>query len=235
MTKLLAAILLFFASYNLYGQSIENIQLEYFGDSLLIHFDIEDPISNIYDLEVFSSHDEFSSPLVLVSGDIKSVTSGGNKSICWKIAEELEEFNGSIAVEIRGFLVVNPVKFLDLPGKIKRGRNSTINWYGGKPASGYELRIEKNGVVIHRAPIDNARSYNYDVPSKARPGKYKIELISNDPLGGKIEDEITIARRLPLGIQLSPIGGALVAGIIILLQPEPPKPLPEPPDPSDIK
>ena len=231
-----AALTLIFCAFQLhiFAQSVDNIQLNFRGDSLYIQYDLVDSLNDSYSFQVFASHDNFSKPVKLLKGDIEEVSPGKNKLIKWDLSTELKEFNGSLAIELRGFLDSKPLKFIDPVGKVKKGKSITIKWEGGKPLNGYTLAWKSNGVVMNEQEIQQSRSILFTVPKSFSPGKYELLLSTADGNQPAITHPIMVKRKVPLGLTFSPVGAALIGGLIIALQPEPLPPLPTPPGPDEI-
>ena len=233
MIKNLFLTLILLGPILLPGQSIDNIRLSTYRDSILVDYDILDGKNEYYSITLYASHDDFKAALNFVKGDIgDSVLSGSGKRITWEISKEFEEFNGPLAVEIRGQFKVMPIKIIDGLEKVKRGQNIEIRWTGGHPAKGFQMQLFKDELKIDEVQIDRERKFDYSVSKKYKPGEYILKLVSNDPLGGADTHPIRISRKIPLGVQLLPGYGLIGLGIIILTKPEPPSQLPFPPDPS---
>ena len=218
-----------------YSQSIENLEVSFYRDSILIDYDILDTANEAYSISVFSSHDNFSQALTYVKGDVGDVVNSGvSKRIIWNISEELNEFNGPIALELRGYFKALPVRFSKIPEKVKRGKKMDISWSGGRPSSGYILQLFKNSLKIDEQEVRNNRFINYPVSGKMKPGSYEVKLVSIDPDGAEVVFPLRITRKIPLGVQFAPGYVLLGLGIYLLTQPDPPLPLPMPPDPGNI-
>ena len=101
LTFLIFAIINFSAN----GQSIRNIGAEQRGSTVLISYDLEGSVSSAtYRIELYTSMDNFSNPLKLVSGNVGNGVTAGHKIIEWKAEEELGIFEKDIMFEVRGYV-----------------------------------------------------------------------------------------------------------------------------------
>src|SRR5258706_12104077 len=99
--------------HHLAAQSIQNVKATFQDGKATIVYDLTSGKTNQkYSLELFSSHNNFSTPLASLSGDIgKSITSGTGKKIIWNAAEELGEYHGDITFRVKGSLIIAPFAF----------------------------------------------------------------------------------------------------------------------------
>lgn len=103
MRRILLALLIFCA-YQASGQRLENIRAEAIagGDRVAITFDITGgQEGQKFRVSIYGSHNNFSAPLQLVSGDVGEITPGKNKRVEWNAKNELVEFNGNVTFEVR--------------------------------------------------------------------------------------------------------------------------------------
>jgi hypothetical protein len=107
--------------------------IELAGRNVIVHYSLDDGGINgrQFLVQLYSSQDNFTTPLTRVSGDFgPEVTAGFDKKIVWDITKELGGFNGNISLELRGRVYVPFVKINDIEeGQVfKRGKNYPLNW-----------------------------------------------------------------------------------------------------------
>src|SRR5258708_14843728 len=90
------------------AQTVSIKKIELAGEKVLVFYDLEDNNpNNQYLLNLYSSKDNFATPLSKVKGDVGSeVKAGMNKKIEWTLRQEFGGFKGKISLEIRGKVFV---------------------------------------------------------------------------------------------------------------------------------
>src|SRR5688572_23241910 len=179
MRKKLLIPLLFLA-IPLTAQRIENIRAEVFGEGekVVITYDITGAAQGQkFKISIYGSHNNFSAPLALVSGDVgrdREIPGGPNKRIEWSAKSELKDFSGDITFEVRAEIVVATF-FVQHPGlgaKVKRGKTAEIAWTGGTPGENVRLDLLKGGAVISQiASTQNSQRYSWSIPKSVKPAK----------------------------------------------------------------
>lgn len=205
------------------AQTVTIKKVELAGEKVIVHFDLEDSNpNNEYKLDLYSSKDNFITPLAKVKGDIGSeVKPGINRKVEWSIHEEYGPYKGKIALEIRGKAYVPFVRLqnFNTDKSYKRGSSQNLEW---KPGNTNPINIElfKGGQRIGgEMNQPNNGSHTFYIPSKAKPGKdYRIKISdtrnSEDVL---YSNNFRVAPKVPLLLKVLPvvaIGGvaAIVAG-----------------------
>ena len=91
----------FFSSVS-FSQSIQNVRAEVSGNIIHIYYDLESPQEGqLYQVFLYSSHNDMARPLSYVNGDIgPQVKAGKEKKIEWQARKELSRFSGEIIFEI---------------------------------------------------------------------------------------------------------------------------------------
>jgi hypothetical protein len=156
--------------------------IEMAGPKIIVHYDLEDPnVNNEYLLNLYTSIDNFATPMKAVKADIGSeIKPGTDKMVEWNFLEEQGKYKGPISVEIRGkaFIPFVKIKDFDLTKSYKRGNAYNLNW---KPGSTSAINIELfkgNNRVNSELNIANNGSYSFNIPSKAKTGKnYQLKIV----------------------------------------------------------
>lgn len=210
------------------AQSIENVQVVFTGQRVLISYDLNGKPDEKYRVQVYGSHNNFASPLRLVTGAVgEGVTAGKAKTIEWNIAEEVVTFKGQITFRLRGEVMAAALS-LKSPAansSIKTGKSTEIKWTGGNKNGSVRLELLQNGAVVKAINEGaNGGAYAWNVPKDLAKGTYELKISS----GGQTASSgpVTVKSPLPLWVKLSPI---VVAGVIVVLLL--PKDTP-PPDPD---
>ncbi len=207
---------------SLFGQeiSIKNIELD--GDHVFISYSlIDSTLGRKYTVNLFSSKDNFATPLRKINSDIGiEIQPGINKKIDWNAKEEFgHDFEGKVAFEIRSKIYIPflALKEFDFK-KLKRGNAYEITWSGGRPQNilNFDLcRGEK--CVASFSNIANMGHYTLVIPMHVKPGdgyQFKISDTKN-------KDELihsgtfSIVRKAPLLLKVMPVVMLGVAGYFV--------------------
>jgi hypothetical protein len=199
--------------------NIKGVELD--GDRLNIYYDLvdENP-SNTYTISVFSSADNFISALTKVTGDNGlEVRPGINKKIVWNAKEELgPNFEGKVALEVRGRIYIPFIRLDELQKKFKRGKPTHVSWSGGSSQAILNFELYKENEKIESYPsVPNVKQYDFTVSTSVKPGNDYYFRISDS----KNKDDVVVSpkfsvqRKVPLVLKAA--GAALVGGAIYLI------------------
>lgn len=226
-----------FASFHLYAQRLENIRAEAIngGERVVITYDLvgANPDQK-YKVNVYSSHNNYSTSLSQVSGDLNDVTPGTGKRIEWNARGEMVEYSGDITFELRADPVSMPLT-VRTPMGAKLGKNLTINYSGVAPGETVKLDLIKSGVVVNQVGTTTDPSkYTWSVPADVDKGSdYQIRLTSGT--------RTTTSGTFSVKSKIKPIwylvpAGVVVVGVVVAVIAGKDKSdeLPSPPDPSEI-
>lgn len=236
MKKLISLAVLVIYPLFLPAQSIMNIKIQISGDRIIINYDLES-VNTDYNFSViiYSSHDNYAEPLKQVTGDVgMDVKPGGNKKITWEAHEELGDFEGKIALEIRARFYIPFLRLLNpvVNDKWKRGKIHNIEWSGGGSS---DIRIDLYRDNQREQTIITAQNtgvFRWNIPIGIKPGKnYQLLLSDSRNTEDQVYSEgFSVTHKIP-----SLLKGAVVlaAGIVIyLIIPDKTKPeesIPNPP------
>ena len=220
-----------------FSQIIENIRARTEGTKIIIQYDlkvasVDSPIvaQNDFWVEIkaYSSHNFFAAPLANVVGAIGKVTPGINKQIEWQYGKELDNFNGNLSFEI-GAEVIFLLKFIAPKQSIRRGKDNSFAWYGGRVNDQihFELISSDKDVVWETTHLSETGILNLKTERSLPLGKgYQLQMISKDE---KITIPIKVKRKVARFWLVSPVVVAVgVAAYLVLLKQDP---LPIAPDP----
>lgn len=210
------------------GQTITNLSAIQQGNEVVVTYQLDGEKGKAYAVTVYASYNNFTKPLQFVLGDVtpKRVLPGTNKTIRWQVLDELKNFDGNIAFEIRA--VVEPPLFSKITTsatKVKRGKEIKITWTGGFPQDQVMVELIKGDKRVPAGTLPNHGSVLFAVPKKMKTGKYNIQLSqAGEWTGG---DGFVVKPKVPMVLKALP---ALVAGAVIVFWPAPDPPFPSPPD-----
>ena len=204
-------IILFLFAFQATAQKLSNVRASLDSTTVTILYNLESSIEGqLYNVELYSSHNDYSSPLLYVSGDVgKAIKPGIDKRIVWQ-TKELINFDGQLSFDVRAVLTFSPfiIKSPPQTASYKRGKNYTIEWAGGIPDEKIKLELfqadaKVNDIVL----LDNKGNYQWIIPSKMKPSnKYQIKVSSNGQQeNSRLSSSFKIRRRVPLLAKAIPV------------------------------
>lgn len=230
---IIGAFFLWTASY-VQAQNIQNLAFKIEGAEIRATYDLIGEVSERYTITLFSSANDFTTPLKYVIGDVgEDVIPGTNKTILWDARREFAEYKGSINLKIKYKIQPNQ-KFAEIEAnsKFKKGKTVTIKWYEGPKSLTTTLDLYRNNELIQEVTLDKSGIiWTWDVPKEIKPGKgYKFKTMINGKPAYSAEFKISRKIPIPLIITVAAAGGVVVVAIIsmttkddeiIALPPEP--------------
>jgi len=224
---LLTSVLFVFAWINVTGQELNIKRIELEQSKVFLIYDLQDTTKNRhYTVNLYSSHDNFISPLQKLRGDFGlEVTPGNNRKIEVNLKEEFGlEFEGKLAFELRARVYL---PFIRMDGfnefkKFKRGKLYEIHWSGGRPQNVLNFELFRKDQKTHMfSGIPNGGKYNLVFPMDTKPGKNYRFRISDTKNKDEVvnTEEFTISRKTPLLMKAVPVLG-VGALLYILFQPK---------------
>ncbi|HLF32870.1 MAG TPA: hypothetical protein VI583_01455 [Cyclobacteriaceae bacterium] len=218
------------------AQTIRLTRTEQQGDNIIIWYDLAGSSEGqLFRVEIFGSHNNFSKPLGIVSGDVgPNIRPGNDKKITWNAKADIINFTGTIEFRIKAAVQYSPLGKLAIAGspRLKRGKAYQVTWEGGEPEDILTLELYGKEKRIYLIPdLKNTGAYDWAVPKNIRPGnRYKFMMRpGNDPNSGTVSETFKIKRRMPRVLFVVP-AMVLAGGIIYyIIQQSNDKPLPQPP------
>ena len=197
------------------GQIVQNITSTFKDGHATITYDlIGFKAKELYLVDVYSSHNDFSNPLKLVSGDVgKNIKEGKEKKIEWKASEEAGAYKEPFTFRVKIALLFQPLEFINpTGGAIRRGHTTIIEWQGGFTNNEMELELYKGTErVASLGVMKNVWQYKWTIPKNLEKGDdYTLKFTSS---GKSLTSNVfRIKPRTPLVLKLSPL---IVAAAII--------------------
>lgn len=201
-----------------FAQSAENVSFLMKDGHVEISYDLIGIVNrDLYVVSVYGSHNDFSSPLIFVTGDVgKNVRPGKRKKIDWELAKEAPGFNGDITFRFSIDWVLTttvlPITFSNPSGgSIRKGRAIIIEWQGGIYGPEKTLELYKGTKLIATVGSTTIREVTWTLPDSIRKGRhYQFRLTG--PNENATSPFFHIRAKTPLLLKLSPL---LVAAAVI--------------------
>lgn len=212
------------------AQTIENVRAVPKGDLIEIHYDLKPGMDSLScNISVYASHNQFSTPLLWVSGHVgQLIPPGDNKMITWEARKELENFKGELIIEVQADPVVPPYVFLTRKPKARIGKKYSLSWQGGRRTDMVDLQLlnAKKEVVTVISSFPNERNYTWTIPNTLSKNTYYFRLLA--PGMEATSQPIRFYKNKKWWIAI-PIAGAVILGINLLSGKQEQLPLPPAP------
>ena len=201
-----------------YAQRIDNLTTVLAGENIEITFDlIDDAGGQTFDVQLFSSHNNYTTPLLYVSGDIgEEVSPGTGKKVIWEAKKELGNYKGEIYLEIRGIVTPPFVRILtpNAADKFKPGKTTEIRWDSDVTGN---IRIdlyEGRNRISTIATTQNTGRFNWTLSKKLSKGdNYRLVFTSDSKPGKRVDSkQFVVAKGIPIWLVVA--GVAVVGGIV---------------------
>jgi len=209
---------LFLVTFQISAQRLENIRAESIngGEKVVITYDINGGNSDTkYNVKVYGSHNNFSTSLTAITGDVNNVSPGTNRRIEWNAKSEISDFAGDITFELRADAIVTAAN-VNTPSGVKKGKTTNISWSGGSPGDNIKLELVKSGVVVQQIAntTSTGNKFTWSVPSDTEKGSdYQVRLTS--PGGISTSNPFAVKSKLKAWVIIVP--AAVVAGVVVFL------------------
>ncbi len=210
------------AQSDLYVGGVTANVLDADGKLIEIFYNLEDRAleDRYYIVTLYGVFDNTKKQLTNVSGDVGDSVRVGNNKIVWDAAEEYPRLRGDVYFEVRvvrAFDMLKPEEGTVL----KRGNEFTFEWFGeGSNSDSLLLELYQNKVLI--ATLDTVYGethYLWKVPIRNPVGEgFQLKITGTEATNIEaFSKEFTIKRRIPLAVQLSGLGIAVIAGTLALI------------------
>lgn len=204
------------------GQSITNVRAETSGDVINVYYDLLGTAEGqLYQVTLYSSHNDMAQPLAYVSGDTgPNVQAGAARKIEWQAKKEILRFTGQITFEVQASLVFSPIRIKSpaLATSYKRGKSYSLGWEGGMAGENVRLELYQGTSKVNDiARVSNNGTYSWSIPAATKPGSnYKIKVSSVDkPDNTHLSESFTIKRKVSSVVKVLPV--AVLAGAAVYL------------------
>jgi hypothetical protein len=201
-----------------FAQNINIDFIEFVGRNIVVHYTLDDGANSNrqFLVQLYSSQDNFSTPLTRVSGDFGTeVTAGFDKKIVWDITKELGAYEGTISLELRGRVYVPFVKLSIKENQVfTRGKNYPLNWTSGNLSGlvNIELYNSAGERIWGENNIPNVGKFDWYLPASVKKGSnYRLKFTNvKDRNDAVFSQPIAIKPKIPFLVKLG--AGILLTG-----------------------
>lgn len=218
-------LLFYFTLLPVCAQDITNIRAETKGNLVIVFYDLNAKIAGqLYEVKVYSSHNNMEAPLTYVRGDVgTSIVPGKDKRLEWGAKKEIGKFNSELNLKIEARLIFSPI-ILKTPAPktvVRRGRTYDITWDGGVEQENMQVELWKDSTlsfIITRTP--NQGKYSWELPLSLVPADtYKVRLMSvTAPANFRFSEPFSVRRKIPLVAKIAPFVVAAGVGSWLLFR-----------------
>lgn len=209
------------------GQELDSVSMTFENGLVVVKYDFLLGEKGVdYELYLYGSHDNFTTPLQQTTGDVgKNIQIGTHKIIYWDAQKELGIFKGDFSLKVKGnkYIPFASFKNIDSNQKIIRGEDFNLKWETSTKSHKVLIKINRNGVPISDPfLVENSGSYNWEVPAKLRPGKgYTIQILNTEnQINEETSESFSVKRKIPLGYKIIPTAIVALAAILIISKDE---------------
>ena len=200
------------------AQNVSIKKVDLAGEKIIISYSLQDSNpGNEYQLKLYSSVDNFMSPMAKVTGDVgDEVKPGSDRKIEWKIMEEMGPYKGKIALELRGKVFVPFVKLkeFDVSKSYKRGKSIDIAWKAGA-SNPINIELMKGSQrVAGESNLANSGNHTLFIPSHSKPGKdYRLKVTDSRTNDVIYSENFVVKPAVPMLFKVLPFAviGAAIA------------------------
>ena len=199
------------------AQTIAISWVEIAGSKIIVHYDLESANPNHeFTINLFSSKDNFSSPLTKVTGDVgNEIKPGKDRKIVWDVIAELGNYRGDLELEVRGKLYTPFMKLsgFDTSKKYKRGKTYPLVWTSGNMGGQIDVELYDGQTRVHsERGVPNTGKLEWVIPGNVKPGSdYRLKFTDTRNREDVIFTKpFSIVPKTPTPIKL--VAGLAVAG-----------------------
>jgi hypothetical protein len=228
-----------FISTSTFGQQLLIERTELKEGKIMLHYSVVDSVAGkFYTVRLYGSQDNFMHPLSKTSGDVGiALRPGLHNKIVWDPTELGDQFEGSVALELRATVYVPFVHFEGFQShrSIKRLRPYSLTWSGGSTQNVLNIELYRKNKKVHTFPnIANVGHYSILLPKHIRPGNHYKFRISDSKNKDEVvvTEKFSVRRKIPLLLKATIFIGLAGVGYVLLLPPESRSMLPFPSEPE---
>ena len=154
---------------NINAQQIENLVFRQEGVNIIITYDLIGDTEKIYFITVFGSHDNFTTPIELITGEVGTeISPGTGKRITWDAKRELGEFKGNLRIRIHAKLTPI-IEFENVSSRFRRGKSHEIQWKTGTRKDNIQFELYKGNELINDlGQIANTGNWHWAIPKNQK-------------------------------------------------------------------
>lgn len=213
MKKLLLLALL--SPLATFSQKLENLKAIPQGEKIIVTYDISSDFpGDKYDIALYASSNNFSSPLQRVTGDVgRGQAEGKGKRIEWDAKNELGNYKGELSFEVRAEVIAAFALKHEVISA-KRGKSIQLDWRGGAKNQDVKIELLKEGVVQGVVgTVSNNGTYNWAIASSEKTGVgYQLRFVNGKEI--VTTQPFSIKHKIPMVVKVLPL---VAVGIIVAL------------------
>lgn len=197
------------------AQRVAAVNASISGEQVIINYDLLEPTDGyVFNVQLYSSIDNFRDPLQNVTGDVgKEIKAGLRKQVTWQAKKALGYVDDVVTFEVKATIVYEPLRYVGpspLVGKIKGKERLNIVWAAGDPDERITLKLLRNGSVVsnlYEGP--NRGEFVWRVPKKIQESnQYAFRISGNSQYSNTVTGpQLQIKPR-------SGVGGWLIGGLV---------------------
>jgi hypothetical protein len=190
---------------------------------IVVRYDFEqgDPDQR-YEFYLYSSHNNYQSPLQKVTGDVgPGIRPGSGKIMYWDAKQELGNFKGNLNLKIKGDTYVPIVEFQNFASgqTPRKGKTMDIEWSTEcEDINEIQIEILCGDDIVATCTAPNDGSYTWSIPKKIKKGKaYRVKISEIDnQLRCESSQEFQIKSKTPTWIKVVPAAAVVGTAAILL-------------------
>lgn len=198
-----------------FAQKIENIRAEAEADKIIVTYDlVQGQSGDAYSVFLYSSFNNFRSPLTKVSGDVgQGVREGKGKRIVWEARTEIGNFKGQLTFEVEAILVA-PLTLKSDVTSTKRGGSIPVSWRGGDQHQNVKIELLKGGTVVSAlGTVQNNGAFAWQVSSNQKTGSdYTLRLVCGSETATSAT--FSIKPKIPMWVKIAV--PAVIVGVLLI-------------------
>ncbi len=223
------------------AQRLANISAIFDDEKVLITYDLlAEHADDKFSVQVYSSHDNFQSPLSLLVGDAgENIIPGNTRRITWDAKRSLPtDFTGVITFKIKARTLValhHPMRLELKPlhsTSYKKGGRLNIEWNGGKQGELIAIELLKGNNVIKKiADVENNNVYSWSISAREKKSSgYSLRITKvADQNVSATSQTFRITPKIQTWIKLTPL--IIIGGVVAILASKPDEEEPDLPGP----
>jgi hypothetical protein len=202
-----------------FSQTLSNLKASFDGEKMVVTYDLAYPEPDQkFKVTFYSSHDNYSRALSLVTGDAgESVSPGLGKRVVWDLKNALPgDFDADIRIKIIASIVAGKLSTKPLDkSAFKTGDSLAFRWAGGDPGSKVNVTLFKDDVLKVQVAegIANNQELYWVVPKGVKGSGYVLR-VSNAANESELSNSqiFSIKSRIPLYLKILPLAVLAIGG-----------------------
>ena len=189
------------------GQQIETLVLEIVGEDVKMTFKItpEHSERERYDVLIYSSHDNYTSPL---NTKVSDVIPNQRTTVVFPILESIGYFQGEVQFKLVANSTYFPVRLSkSTTRKFRKNKEFQIVWEDYNELGSYQIDLYQNdSLMITLAKDFIGNDFSGKFPKGVKPGKYTLVVSPSDDIALRSDDyRVSVTRNITTIVALSAV------------------------------